>query len=227
MAQRRMISKSISTSKRLSALTTFEALLFTWVIPHCDDFGRMDGNARIVKGIVMPLRDETVEEVEAALKTLTKKQLIERYNIDDEEYLQITKWDDHQTFKTDRNKIAKYPENPNGSKVEPTGNQLETDWKNRPSKLSEVKLSESKGSEDKLSYGEFKNVKLTKEEYCKLVDKLGDKNTNILIEELGTYLESKGAKYRSHYATLLNWARRKFQDHAKQVVKNYKGKQVE
>lgn len=227
MAQRRMISKSISTSKRLSALSTFEALLFTWTIPHCDDYGRMDGNAKIVKGIVMPLRDETIEEVESALKILTKKQLIERYTVDEEEYLQITKWDDHQTFKTDRNRMAKYPENPTGSILEPTGNHLETNRKICPPKLSEVKISEVKGSEDKVTYGEFQNVLLKPEEYQKLVEKVGEKYTKQLIEELSTYLESKGGKYRSHYATLLNWARRKYADHMKQVVRNYKGKQVE
>ena len=200
-----MISKSISTSKKLSALSTLEALLFTWIIPHCDDYGRMDGNAKIVKGIVMPLRDESVEEIEKSLKELAKKQLIERYSIEDEEYIQIIKWEDHQTFKTDRNRVAKYPENPNGT-------QLETDWKNRPSKLSEVKISEVKLSEEKDTHGEFKNVLLKKEEYQKLIEKIGDKNTKLLIEELSTYLESKGVKYRSHYATLLNWARRKYQE---------------
>jgi len=200
-----MISKSISTSKKLSALSTFEALLFTWIIPHCDDYGRMDGNAKIVKGIVMPLRDEPVEDVEKALKELTKKQLIERYTIEDEEYLQIEKWEDHQTFKTDRNRVAKYPPNPNGT-------QLETNWKNRPSKLSEVKLSEVKIIEEKSTYGEFKNVLLKKEEYDKMIDSLGEKNTNILIEELSSYIASKGKRYSSHYATLLNWARRKYME---------------
>jgi len=101
----------------------------------------------------------------------------------------------------------------NGSTEIPTGNQTETNWKNRPSKLSEDKLSEDKGSEDKQSYGEFANVLLKAEEHQKLVEKLGERNTKVLIEELSTYLESKGAKYRSHYATLLNWARRKYTEH--------------
>ncbi len=198
-----MISKSISTSKKLSALSTFEALLFTWTIPHCDDFGRMDGNAKIVKGIVMPLRDEPVEEIEKGLKELVKKGLIERYNIEDEEYLQIIKWEEHQTFKTDRNRVAKYPENP-------TGNQTETDWKNRPSKLSEVKLSEVNLREGKDAHGEFKNVYLKKEEHEKLTERIGEKNTGLLIEELSSYLASSRKHYASHYATLLNWARRKY-----------------
>ena len=35
---------------------------------------------------------------------------------------------------------------------------------------------------------------------------MGDKNTDMLIFELDTYMVSKGKKYKSHYATLLNWA---------------------
>ena len=66
----------------------------------------------------------------------------------------------------------------------------------------------------KSSFGEFKNVLLKEEEYTKLIEKLGEPNTKILIEELSTYMASKKTKYVNHYATLLGWARRK--------VENYK-----
>lgn len=69
-------------------------------------------------------------------------------------------------------------------------------------------------NEIKNEYGEFKNVFLTHEEFQKLNDRLGEKNTLLLIGELGGYLKSLGKnKYKDHYATLLNWARRKFQEH--------------
>ena len=50
-------------------------------------------------------------------------------------------------------------------------------------------------------YGEFKNVKLTDDEYKKLEEKglLND------IEKLSSYIESKGVRYKSHYATILVW----------------------
>lgn len=67
---------------------------------------------------------------------------------------------------------------------------------------------------DKSSFGEFKNVKLKEEELNKLIERFGENNTKLLIEELSIGIESKGYKYKSHYATLLNWARRK--------VDNYK-----
>lgn len=53
-------------------------------------------------------------------------------------------------------------------------------------------------------YGEFKNVKLSDEEY----EKLKDKNLLPYIEKLSSYIASKGKKYKSHYATILTWSRK-------------------
>lgn len=69
----------------------------------------------------------------------------------------------------------------------------------------------------KKSFGEFENVKLKDEEYEKLIDKLGENNTKVLIEELSGYIASKGKKYSNHYATLLNWARRKMQENQQKI----------
>jgi hypothetical protein len=61
----------------------------------------------------------------------------------------------------------------------------------------------------KNSYGEFGNVKMTTAEFEKLVQAEGAERANALIEELSSYLASSGKRYKSHYATLLNWGRRK------------------
>lgn len=64
-------------------------------------------------------------------------------------------------------------------------------------------------------YGEFQNVQLSAEDYQKLIDRFGLNNTRALIERLSAYIESQGKdKYKSHYATILNWQRRDG-DHAK------------
>ena len=56
----------------------------------------------------------------------------------------------------------------------------------------------------KKKYGEFNNVLLTDDEYAKL------EKSNLLpyIKKLDSYIASKGKKYKSHYATILNWSRR-------------------
>ena len=61
----------------------------------------------------------------------------------------------------------------------------------------------------KRPHGEFGNVMLTDDEFAKLCEKCAD--ADALITELDQYIESQGKtkKYKSHYATLLNWSRRK------------------
>lgn len=62
----------------------------------------------------------------------------------------------------------------------------------------------------KNKYGEFQNVLLTDEEYQKI------KSENLLdiLEQLSGYIASTGKRYKSHYATILNWSRRKKQEQA-------------
>lgn len=61
-----------------------------------------------------------------------------------------------------------------------------------------------KDNKEKNIYGEFNNVLLTDEEY----EKLKDRNLLYLIENLSSYMASKNKKYKSHYATILTWARK-------------------
>ena len=72
----------------------------------------------------------------------------------------------------------------------------------------------------KRPHGEFGNVMLTADEFSKLQEKLP--NAQDLITELDQYIESQGKtkKYKSHYATLLNWSRRK--DTEQKPVQRYK-----
>lgn len=53
-------------------------------------------------------------------------------------------------------------------------------------------------------YGKFKNVRLSKEEYKKLKEKLNS-HTEIMINKLSRYMESSGKTYQNHYATILKW----------------------
>lgn len=113
MANRRMLSKSISTSLKLARLKTTEAkLLFTWLIPHCDDDGRTQGEPLVVKGLVIPLLDCTINDINAWLSDLHEQKLIFWYEIDSEKYIQINKWLDHQDIRKDRYKSSLYPPPP-------------------------------------------------------------------------------------------------------------------
>lgn len=69
----------------------------------------------------------------------------------------------------------------------------------------EKEYKEIKEKYIKRKYGSFENVLLTDDELQKLKDKFTDYEEK--IEKLSSYIASKGAKYKSHYATILNWAR--------------------
>lgn len=81
-------------------------------------------------------------------------------------------------------------------------------------KVSSNKLEVKKEKKEKNEFGEMGKVKLTEEEYQKLIERFGEDNVRELIFELDTYIASKGVRYKSHYATMLNWAKRKY-DQAK------------
>ena len=56
--------------------------------------------------------------------------------------------------------------------------------------------------------GEFANVKISDAELEKLVQKFGEAETKDRINRLSAYMASKGKAYKSHYATILTWARK-------------------
>ena len=59
----------------------------------------------------------------------------------------------------------------------------------------------------KHKYGEYTNVLLTDEELAKLQKQFG-RELPAYIERLSGYIASTGKKYKSHYATIRNWASR-------------------
>ena len=63
-----------------------------------------------------------------------------------------------------------------------------------------------------IQYGEFKNVYLKEDEYQKLLNLYSEQNIKNEIDNLSCYIENtdKGKKYKNHYATLLNWCKRKY-----------------
>lgn len=76
-------------------------------------------------------------------------------------------------------------------------------------RTEEKRIEESSVVEKKGTHGDLKNVRLSTEEYEKLTTRYGRSAITSLIGELSTYMASSGKKYKDHYATLLNWAKRK------------------
>lgn len=149
MAQGRIISKSISTSKKLSRVDDSCALLFTWIQPHTDDFGHMEADSEGIKSIVAPRRKWSVSKVKKMLEKLCNVELINMYEVRGQSYLEVVNFDEHQRFRSDRPKRADHPFL-DGSK--PDNNQRYDDGipddvpegGSRQRKIREVKLSKDK-----------------------------------------------------------------------------------
>lgn len=60
----------------------------------------------------------------------------------------------------------------------------------------------------KISFGEFKRVKLTQEEFDDLEKRLGKPKLEDIIIAVDLWFEETGKTKKSHKATILNWARR-------------------
>ncbi len=74
------------------------------------------------------------------------------------------------------------------------------------SRVEYIKKSREEKEKEKIRFLEF--VFLTPDEHTKLVEKFGETRTAALIDELNTGIGSKGYRYKSHYFTVLSWARR-------------------
>ena len=71
---------------------------------------------------------------------------------------------------------------------------------------NDIALPRSKSKPKKHKYGEYQNVLLTDDEYQKLQEEYSDYEER--IDRLSSYVASSGKSYKSHYATIRNWAKK-------------------
>lgn len=103
----RILKESICRSEEIDHLSWFEEVLFYRLIVICDDFGRYDGRAKIIKGSCFPLKSVTEKDIDSALDKLSAVGLVRVYEAQGRPYLQLVTWADHQRI---RNQKSKYPE---------------------------------------------------------------------------------------------------------------------
>ena len=103
----RIIKESICRSDSIDSLSWFEEVLFYRLIVVCDDYGRFDGRAAIIRGSCFPLKDIRLEQIEDALERLAIVGMIRRYKTGDGAFLQLTAWSKHQQTRAAK---SKYPD---------------------------------------------------------------------------------------------------------------------
>lgn len=187
MAQKRMFDKTITNADDFLEMPMSSQILYFHLSMNADDDGFINNWKSIMR--MTGTKDDD-------LKVLIAKQYVIPF---DSGVVVIKHWRINNFLRKDRHVETKYQKEL--SMLQINDNQEYWLTNGQPS-IDKKRID--KNSIDKNIYGEFKNVKLTEEEYHKLEE------SNLLpyIEKLSSYIASKNKKYKSHYATILNWSRR-------------------
>lgn len=200
MANKRMFSKQITTSDAFMEMPVSSQLLYFHLNMEADDDGFVSNPKRVIR-IINVNEDD--------FKVLVAKRFILVFSSG---VIVIKHWLLHNAVRKDMYKETQYLDEKNSLILK--DNNVYTELCNESvtsplhrldkTRLDKIRLDKNKG--------EFENVILNDEDYQKLTERFTEQNTKILIEELSTYLKQNGKdKYKSHYATLLSWGRRKIQ----------------
>ncbi len=122
-----MVSPRISTDQRVRELPCVAArLLFTWMIAHADNCGRLRAEAAYVRARVIPHEPEVSEsDVAEWLAAMDRLGLVRLYEADGGQYLQLSGW--HKNQRLDRQKHSDIPPPPPVAPVGPDREPLVTD----------------------------------------------------------------------------------------------------
>ena len=93
----RLMLPTICTSVPVSGCSVEAQLLFDRLIVQADDQGRLQGEARVIAALCMPLiRTATERRVDRWLGELAEKALLTRYESEGRELIQLVGWWDNQ-----------------------------------------------------------------------------------------------------------------------------------
>ena len=126
----------------------------------------------------------------------------------------ITHWKINNFIRKDRykptlyeNEVQSLSQTKNGMYIKEVGCHLVAErlTSGQPS-IDKVSIDKGRVEQDTpfSFYGEYKNIRLTEEEYRKLKEKLQG-HTDMMIEKLSRYIKSTGKTYQDHYVTILDW----------------------
>jgi Asp-tRNA(Asn)/Glu-tRNA(Gln) amidotransferase C subunit len=230
MAERRMFTKRVTDDDNFLSLSSSAQALYLHLSMSADD----DGFCNQVS-LSMFKAHASVQDLQALLE---KRYLYQFEN----GVIVIKHWRMANALRKDRytptafqEELAKLEIKDNGSYTWlPDGCQSVANWLPQD-RLGKERIEEDRLGEDsyivsaepkkpskpsKHKYGEYNNVLLTDEELAKLQEEYP--NWQELIDRLSGYVASTGKSYKSHYATIRNWARKDVQN---QVQKKSKAAQ--
>ncbi len=213
-----MFSKQITSSDAFVDMPASSQLLYFHLNMEADDDGFIANPKKVMRGIGASDDD---------YKILIAKRFLITFN---NGVVVIKHWFIHNYIQKDRYHETKYLEQKNALFIKPNGSYTEcvqdVSRLDTEIRLDKTSIDKTREEDSHSFFGEFKKVKLTDEEHLKLIEKIGEGNTSILVTELDGYIASKGKDpYRNHYAVIQAWARRKLAEYKKDQLKT-KGKQI-
>lgn len=134
-------------------------------------------------------------KVQRILHLFEKEHQIEQQTCNKNRLITIVEWHKYQS-------TEQQAEQQLNNKRTTTEQQLNTNKKEK----KEKKVKKEKNV-IYAAYGEFGNVNLSEEELEKLKERF-PYDWQERIERLSSYMQSRGKRYKSHYATILSWARK-------------------
>ena len=187
----RIIKESICTSDSIDALSWFEEALFYRLIVNCDDYGRFDGRPAVIKSRLFPLKDNiTAKSIDAAINKLVNVELVVLYVFEGKPYLHLPSWDKHQQIRAKR---SKYPAPDDGV---PTSDSICNHViADAPVIQSNPNTNLNPNTKESAhAHGEYGWVKLTDEQYNKLLEEFGEAETKRCIRYVDESAQQTGNK---------------------------------
>lgn len=168
---RRLVTSEIWANEKFGTLNLIGRLVFIGLITHADDEGRLKGSPNFLKIKIFPYDlNITPPQINEALDTCHKLNLIIRYSVNGDEYIYLCGWKEHQQIRNDRFKKSNLPQ-PDDYHVTtigiPSDNQVTT---NGIRNIIEYNISK-----DKLKKGDEKSSP-SLEELKQKVKKITDKS---------------------------------------------------
>ena len=207
--------KRIKRLRRISGGDTYTIIYLKLLLLSLKNSGKLyyDGvETDFIKELALTI-DETEDDVMVTVNYLVAQNLMEIIVENDEYFLtEIPNLKGSETASTRRSRKSRaYRENQKVLQCNTNatlGNLLQQNCNTEIEKEIDIEL-EKEGERKKQSlpptlYGEYKNIRLTDEEYQRLTDKLQG-HTDTMIEKLSRYIKSSGKIYQDHYVTILNW----------------------
>ena len=209
MAERRMFTKKITDSDAFTEMPSAAQALYFHLNQGADD----DGFNNQIQMAMFKAHASTDD-----LKILLAKNFIIRF---ESGVIVIKHWRMHNTIRKDRYTPTNFKDEleqlgikENGAYTHwlPNGCQMVATGKVSIGEVSVDKVSIEEDMSDKPTkptrhkYGEYKNVLLSDEDYAKLISEFPDWEER--IERLSSYIAQSGKSYKSHLATIRNWARK-------------------